>query len=229
MFNVCILFTILAAISTASPVGDSALAPEEFSTAIPINGTATSTSEITTISTTHPRFRGIPPTPISNDSDLDDLAFDYPTCHDELTDDNSTLRVHQDCDNGAPLCDPETKLAKDSPFAECKAGFEPVWADKSKVHYTICCNTSYTGSTVYDKSGFGCCKDRSQIYCNVSEDIVKCLTNDLDGKEHKVEEEEVGGVKVCKGDAERSLKLVLIGLGWMGVLWAGCIGFFWAL
>jgi hypothetical protein len=228
MFNICILLTTLVAFSTASPVDESALTRNEFSTAIPIDRTATSISEITP-STTHSRFRGVPPTPISDDSDLDDLTYEYPSYHDELTDDNSTLHARQACEDGATLCDPEIEQALDSPFAECEAGFKPVWADRAKVHYTICCNATYTGSTVYDVSGFGCCKTRSQSQCNVSEDVVKCLTKDSDGKEHKVEEDEVGGVKVCKGDAERSLKRVLMGLGWMGVLWAGCIGLFWAL
>lgn len=235
ILRIWILLSIVVVLCSASPVDDTSynrgeiLKPSFINSDLAIVNVSAFISEPIPKPSQHARMIGIPPRPVPDDSDLDGLSFTYAEYHDELTNENDTLHPRQDCNTGTPFCDLVTEQASDSPFAQCEPHFKPLWAIKSQVHYTICCNETFFMSTVYDREGFVCCKTRSQHDCDHAQSVVKCLTVDEEGEERDVEEEEVNGVKVCRGEAERSLRRVVVGLGWMGVLWVGCIGVFWGL
>ena len=113
-----------------------------------------------------------------------------------------------------------------SPFATCDTDFVPLFAKKSKVTYTVCCNeTTYAKGTVYDKSGCGCCATPWQVNCEPAHSVTGCVPDE----KHNITQEEVSGVQVCKGEAERNLQRMLKGFGWMMLLWTLCISGFWGL
>ena len=156
-----------------------------------------------------------PPTDDQHDELLDDLTFEY-----------DPVAPRQDYNWDPCLTDPKEYECTEekgvrSPYATCEQGFLPLLAKKSNQRYTICCNeTKYARGTKYDGGGFGCCATTYEIDCDFPHDTATCVSDD----KHKIEEDEVGGVKVCKGDAEFSAVQMMRGLSLMLMLWGVCIG-----
>ena len=182
-------------------------------------GTTLSTATSPTIMTSN---NGSSPTAIRTSTDISDSLDANYTAIDSMTTDGDPSNCYVGPDGVSLLCDGDIH----SPFATCDGGFVPLFAKMSKDTYTVCCNETYWAKgTVYDKGGFSCCATTYQVNCEHAQSVTGCVSDET----HKITQEEVSGVQVCKGEAERNSQRMLKGFGWMMVLWTLCISGFWGM